>query len=306
MNLLKAELHCHNQFSNFHLDLTEPPYDCGITIAEQLEQARMLGLDVLFVTNHNTLDGYSAMLEYQKNHERLKDIHVYPSEEVTADTGTHIIAYGISETITPGQSVGEILDKIKSQDAVSCAPHPFGLSNGLREKAILCDLIEVFNSNNVDRYSNIRASHFSKINQMVEVAGSDSHVLSTLGRCTNNIDSENILDDILDAMRKGRISIANTGYITSKEMLEHAKYKIANSKDYIIKYFKQNHPHLTGMCSILIRMFESNPNSLLWTSIYKVGVHLSTRLSNKINFKNYDHTILYERNLRAILPMILR
>ena len=306
MNLLKAELHCHNQFSNFHLDLTEPPYDCGITIAEQLEQARMLGLDVLFVTNHNTLDGYSAMLEYQKNHERLKDIHVYPSEEVTADTGTHIIAYGISETITPGQSVGEILDKIKSQDAVSCAPHPFGLSNGLREKAILCDLIEVFNSNNVDRYSNIRASHFSKINQMVEVAGSDSHVLSTLGRCTNNIDSENILDDILDAMRKGRISIANTGYITSKEMLEHAKYKIANSKDYIIKYFKQNHPHLTGMCSILIRMFESNPNSLLWTSIYKVGVHLSTRLSNKVNFKNYDHTILYERNLRAILPMILR
>ena len=306
MNLLKAELHCHNQFSNFHLDLTEPPYDCGITIAEQLEQARMLGLDVLFVTNHNTLDGYSTMLEYQKNHERLKDIHVYPSEEVTADTGTHIIAYGISETITPGQSVGEILDKIKSQDAVSCAPHPFGLSNGLREKAILCDLIEVFNSNNVDRYSNIRASHFSKINQMVEVAGSDSHVLSTLGRCTNNIDSENILDDILDAMRKGRISIANTGYITSKEMLEHAKYKIANSKDYIIKYFKQNHPHLTGMCSVLIRMFESNPNSLLWTSIYKVGVHLSTRLSNKVNFKNYDHTILYERNLRAILPMILR
>jgi len=306
LNLLKAELHCHNQFSNFQLDLTEPPYDCGIAIEEQLEQAYRLGLDVLFVTNHNTLDGYSALLEYQKHHERLRDIHVYSAEEITADSGTHIIAYGISETIKPSQSVGEILDKIKSQGAVSCAPHPFGLSNGLREKAILCDLIEVFNSNNVDRYSNIRASHFAKINHMVEVAGSDSHVLSTLGRCTNKIDSENTLDDILDAMRKGRTTIAETGYITSKEMIEHAKYKIANSKDYIIKYFKQNHPHLTGMCSILIRMFESNPNSLLWTSIYKVGVHLSTRLSNKVNFKNYDHTILYERNLRAILPMILR
>ncbi|HLC25013.1 MAG TPA: PHP domain-containing protein, partial [Nitrosopumilaceae archaeon] len=189
MNLLKAELHCHNQFSNFQLDLTEPPYDCGITITEQLEQASRLGLDVLFVTNHNTLDGYSALLEYQKHHERLKDIHVYPAEEITADSGTHIIAYGISETIKLGQSVDEILDKIKSQGAVSCAPHPFGLSNGLREKASLCDLIEVFNSNNVDRYSNIRASHFAKINHMVEVAGSDSHVLSTLGRCTNKIDS---------------------------------------------------------------------------------------------------------------------
>jgi len=306
LNLLKAELHCHNQFSNFQLDLNELPYDCGITIAEQLEQAHRLGLDVLFVTNHNTLDGYSALLEYQENHEQLKSIHVYPAEEITTDTGTHIIAYGITETIKPGKSIGEILDRIRVQGAVSCATHPFGLSNGLREKAVLCDLIEVFNSNNVDRYSNIRASHFAKINHMVEVAGSDSHVISTLGKCTNNIDSENTLDDILDAMRKGRISIATTRYITSKEMIEHARYKIENSKEYIIKYFKQNHPHLTGLCSILISMFESNPNSLLWTAIYKVGVHLSTRISNKVNFKNYDHTILYERNLRAILPMILR
>jgi hypothetical protein len=306
VNLLKSELHCHNLFSNFQLDQSEPPYDCGITVAEQLEQAHRLGLDVLFVTNHNTLDGYSALLEYQENHQRLKNVHVYPAEEITADSGTHITAYGISETIKPGQSVEEILDKIKSEDAVSCAPHPFGLSNGLREKAVLCDLIEVFNSNNVDRYSNIRASYFAKINHMVEVAGSDSHVLSTLGRCINNIDSENTLDDILDAMRKGKISIASTGYITSKEMLEHAKYKIANSKDYITKYFKQNHPHLTGLCSLLMRMFESNPNSLLWTAVYKIGVHLSTKLSNKVNFENYDHTILYERNLRAILPMILR
>ena len=305
MDLLKTELHCHNQFSNFQLGLNETPYDCGITVAEQLDQARRLGLDVLFVTNHNTLDGYSALLEYQENHSRLKDMHVYPAEEVTADTGIHVIAYGIFETIKPGQSVEEILDKIKSQDAVSCAPHPFGLSNGLREKAVLCDLIEIFNSNNVDSYSNIRASHFAKINHMVEVAGSDSHVLSTLGRCTNDIDSENTLDAILDAMKKGRISIAGTGYITSKEMLEHAKYKIANSKDYIMKYFKQTHPNLTGLCSLLIRMFESNPNSPLWTAVYKIGVHLSTKLSNKVNFKNYDHTILYERNLRAILPMIL-
>ena len=132
MNLLKAELHCHNQFSNFQLDLNEPPYDCGITVAEQLERAYRLGLDVLFVTNHNTLDGLSALLEYQENHERLQNIHVYPAEEVTADTGTHIIAYGISGTIKPGQSIGEILDKIKSQGTISCAPHPFGLSNGLR------------------------------------------------------------------------------------------------------------------------------------------------------------------------------
>jgi predicted metal-dependent phosphoesterase TrpH len=285
--------------------LKETPYDCGITISEQLEQAHRIGLDAFFITNHNTLDGFSSLLEYKENHEKFKDLQVYPAEEVTTDTGIHVIVYGISETIKPGKNLDEIFDEIKSQGAISCAPHPFGLSNGLREQAILCDLIEVFNSNNVDRYSNLRASHFAKSNNMVEVAGSDSHVVSTLGRCINLIDSANTLDDVLYAMQKGKITTGKTGYVTSKEMIEHAKYKIANSKENIIQYFQQNHPHLTGLCNFLIGTFESNPNSIMWTAVYNIAVHLTTKLSNKINFKNHDHTILYERNLRAILPMIL-
>ncbi len=299
------ELHCHNQFSNFQLGLKEAPYDCGITIPEQLEQARKMNLDAFFITNHNTLDGFSALLDYKKQHEKFKDLQIYPAEEITTDNGIHVIAYGIYETIQAGQTIEEILDRIKSQGAISCAPHPFGLSNGLREKSLLCNLIEVFNSNNVDRYSNIRAAHFAKINDMVEVTGSDSHVISTLGRCTNLIESENTLDNVLNAMRKGKISIEHTGYVTSKEMIEHAKYKVENSKDQIINYFRQTHPNLTGLCSFLISTFESNPNSIMWTAVYKIAVHLTTILSNKVNFKNHDHTILYERNLRAILPMIL-
>lgn len=285
--------------------MKETQYDCGITISEQLEQARKIGLNAFFVTNHNTLDGFSALLEYKENHEKFKDLQVYPAEEITTNTGTHVIAYGISETIKPGQTLDEIFDEIKSQGAISCAPHPFALSNGIREDSILCDLIEVFNSNNVDRYSNLRASHFAKSNNMIEIAGSDSHVVSTLGRCINLIDSENTLDDVLYAMWKGKISIGKMGYITSKEMIEHAKYIIANSKGDIIKYFQQTHPQLTGLCTFLIRTFESNPNSIMWTAVYKIAVHLTTKLSNKINFQNHNHTILYERNLKAILPMIL-
>ena len=151
----------------------------------------------------------------------------------------------------------------------------------------------------------MRATYFATTNKMIEVSGSDSYLLSTLRRCTNLVDSENNLDDILDAMRKGRIIIENTGYITSREMIEHAKYKIENSKDDIIRYFKENHPHLTGLCRFLITAFESNPDSVVWTAMYRIAVHLTTKLSNKINFKNQDYEILYERNLRAILPMIL-
>ena len=305
MDKLRAELHCHNEFSNFHLGLKETPYDCGITIQEQLEQAYKINLDMLFITNHNTLEGYSHLLRYKENHEKFKRIRVYPGEEITTDQGIHVLAYGLSSTIKAGQTLEEIIDAIRSQGALSCAPHPFALNNGLRERALLCDLIEVFNSNNVDRYSNLRAHAFAKANKMTEVAGSDSHVVTTLGRCVNLIEAENTLDSVLDSMRKGKIAIESTGYITSSEMIEHARYKIKNSKDDIILYFEENHPHLTGLCRFLINAFESNPNSVVWTAVYKVAVHLTTRLSNKINFKNQDYNILYERNLKAILPMIL-
>lgn len=306
MTGLKIELHCHNEFSNFQLGPKETPYDCGVTIQEQLDQACNTGLDAFFITNHNTLNGYRSLLEYRENHTKYKNIHVYPGEEVTTNAGIHVLAFGLHTTIKPGQELEAILDEIKSQDAISCAPHPFGLSNGLREKAILCDLIEVFNSNNVDRYSNIRAYNFAKANNLIEVSGSDSHVVSTLGRCTNVIDSTNKLDDILYAMRHGKIKIDNTGYITSREMIDHALYKIENSKEDILLYFEQNHPHMTGLCRFLINAFESNPNSIVWTTAYKIAVRLITKLSNKINFKDQDHTVLYERNLRAILPMILK
>jgi len=303
---LKIELHCHNEFSNFQLGPKETPYDCGVTVMQQLDKAHDADLDAFFITNHNTLNGYCSLLEYQQNHEKYKKIRVYPGEEVTTDKGIHVLAFGLNQTVKAGSSLEEILDDIKSQGAVSCAPHPFGLSNGLRERAALCDLIEVFNSNNVDRYSNLRAYHFAKASNLIEVAGSDSHVASTLGRCTNMIDSENNLDDILYALRHGKVTIGNTGYITSREMIEHALYKIENSKEDILMYFEEYHPHLTGMCRFLINAFESNPNSIVWTTAYKVAVRLITKLSNKINFKDQDHTVLYERNLRAILPMILK
>ncbi|MDE1830082.1 MAG: PHP domain-containing protein, partial [Thaumarchaeota archaeon] len=87
MDNLRAELHCHNVYSNFHLGLNETPYDCGVTIQEQLEQAYKTGLDAFFITNHNTLDGYTHLLRYKEDHEKFKNIQVYPGEEITTDQG---------------------------------------------------------------------------------------------------------------------------------------------------------------------------------------------------------------------------
>ena len=68
MNHLRTEIHCHNVYSNDHLGDLEPPFDCDVTISAQLEQSLKADLDLLFVKNHNTMDGYTQMLEYKENH----------------------------------------------------------------------------------------------------------------------------------------------------------------------------------------------------------------------------------------------
>ena len=228
MNSLKSEFHCHNIFSNGNIGDLEPIYDCNVTIPNQLEQAYMMGLDVLFVTNHNTIDGFKQMTEYKKNHKKFDCIRIYPAEEVTTDNESHVLVYGIDHVIKPGMSLGEILDEVKKQDAVSIAPHPFSLLDALREDSIHCDLFEVFNSSNVDVYSNIKAKKFSEEKNLHVVAGSDSHVKSTIGRCTNLIYSENKLDDIIHAMKHNQTKINTTGYVQPQEVLEHIRYKIEN------------------------------------------------------------------------------
>ena len=174
-----------------------------------------MGLDAIFVTNHNTLDGYNQLLQYQRDHSKFKKIQVFPAEEITLDTGAHVLAYGIHDEIKSGISIDELVDNVRSQGGISSAPHPFSILDALRNDAKKCDMIEVFNSNNVDVLSNAKATQFALDHNMIQVSGSDSHVLSTLGRCVNIVDSENNLDDILQSMRKGQIQISQTGYLTS-------------------------------------------------------------------------------------------
>ncbi len=302
---LRTELHCHNIFSNFHLGGDEPPFDCNVTFRDQLEKANELDLQVLFVTNHNTLDGYSQILKYKNDHHKFKNIKIYPAEEISTDTGAHILAYGIENEIRPGLPMEEIIDEIKKQNGISSAPHPFSLVDSLREKAKNCDMIEVFNSNNVDVVSNLKANQFALGNNLTQVSGSDSHVNSTLGRCVNVIDSENSLDDILSAMRNNKIKILNSGYALQDETIEHLKFKIDNSKDYIFEYVKKHHPNSVWIFSFLYKMYNLDHDSFLWNIFYKIAIYFLKRVSYKINFKNLNSDFMNQRNPYTIFKNAL-
>jgi len=301
---LKTELHCHNIFSNGHVGALEPTYDCNVTIPKQLEQAYLAGLDVLFVTNHNTIDGYRQMLEYKKNHQKFDTLSVYPAEEVTTNNESHVLVYGIDHSIKSGLSLHEVLDEAKKQDAVTIAPHPFSLLDALREDSIYCDLFEAFNSSNVDVYSNLRAKKFAKEKSLHIVAGSDSHVQSTIGRSTNLIYSENKLDSVIAAMKHHKITIENTGYVQPKEALEHIRYKIQNSAFFIDRYTLQFYPRALWAVRLLFKLYMISPESIFWNIFYRMSIAALKRISRKINFEGYDYHLFRERNLGNMLKMV--
>jgi len=301
---LKTELHCHNIFSNGHVGVLEPTPDSNVTIIKQLEQAHLVGLDTLFVTNHNTIDGYKQILEYKKNHKKFDSLKVYPGEEVTTDNESHVLVYGIDHSIKPGLSLHEILDEAKKQDAITIAPHPFSLLVALREDSIHCDLFEVFNSSNVDVYSNLKAKKFAKEKSLHVVAGSDSHVQSTIGRSTNLIYSENNLDSVIAAMKHHKITIENTGYVQPKEALEHIRYKIQNSAFFIDKYTSQFYPRALLPIKLLYKLYMINPEGIFWNMFYRMSIVALRRISRKINFEGYDYHLFRERNLANILKMV--
>ena len=303
--LLRTELHSHNVFSNGNVGALEPIHDCNVTISKQLEQAYMAGLDVLFVTNHNTIDGYKQMLEYKKNHQKFDTLNVYPAEEVTTNNESHVLVYGLDHTIKSGLSLHEVLDEAKKQNAVTVAPHPFSLLDALREDSIHCDLFEVFNSSNVDVYSNLKAEKFANEKGLHVVAGSDSHVQSTIGRSTNLIHSENKLDDVINAMKHHKITIESTAYVQPKEALEHIRYKIENSAFFIDKYTSQFYPHALWPIKLLYKLYMVDPEGIFWNMFYRMSISALKRISKKINFEGHDHRLFRERNLVNILKMAI-
>ena len=302
--MLRTELHCHNIYSNGHVGELEPPCDCNVTISQQLQKSLDSELDVLFVTNHNTLDGFKQMTDYKNNHEKFSNLHIFPAEEITTDKEAHVLVYGLHEEIKSNQTIDEILDAAKSQDAVTIAPHPFSLIDALRDDSLKCDLFEVFNSSNIDIYSNKKAEIFAKENNLLTIAGSDSHIASTIGRCTNLIDSEKNLDDILYAMKKGKISIEKMEYVKRHEVLEHIQYKIENSKEYIDQYVKEFYPKYLRVFNQMYKLYMFTRKSFIWDIAFKLAIFGLRRISYKINFEGYDPYAFRTRDIPTITKMI--
>jgi hypothetical protein len=226
------ELHAHSWYSKGTI-LGEESVDSPI---QMVREARRKGLQGIAITDHDSFKSWESLKKL-----KFDDFIVIPGEEIYTKQG-HLIALGISEEIKPKQDVLETIDKIHSQGGIAIAPHPFDIGKfGLRNYAKYADVIEIFNSSNMDRFSNFRAKKFAKKLNKPWVVGTDAHMKEVIGRGVIKLDADFDLDSILKAIKKGRILEVKTKYLTVREVTDWYIGRINRNYERAISHIDKNY-----------------------------------------------------------------
>jgi predicted metal-dependent phosphoesterase TrpH len=145
-----------------------------------VRKAKQVGLNVVCITDHNSIKGAYKAKEAAKE---IDGIDVVIGEEVSSADG-EIIGLFLTEEIPPGLSGEETIKRIRSQNGIVIAPHPFSLHCPCLGEKIFelgVDGIEVLNGGHIDDYANPKAEEAAQSMRFARIGGSDSHYLKTIG-----------------------------------------------------------------------------------------------------------------------------
>ena len=133
-------------FADFHIH-THHSKDCVMPVADILERAREVGLDVVAITDH---DSAAGGLEARELADRY-GVRVIVGEEVKSSEG-EIIGLFLERTIPGGMTFAETIAAIREQGGITYVPHPFDRLHTIPSPSVLrdnvadIDVVEVFNS----------------------------------------------------------------------------------------------------------------------------------------------------------------
>lgn len=187
---------------DIHVHTTHSP--CGFSpVREVILTAKKRGLDGIAITDHNKM---SAIKEAKKIADQV-GLLLIPGEEITTTHG-HMLALNIKKTIKKGLSPEETIKRIHKQGGLAIAAHPYAFifhHQSLRDKIKELDLdaIEVFNSANL--IENKKALQVANELNKVQVAGSDAHILSEIGRSYTIADCDLNIKSFLLKIKKGDV-----------------------------------------------------------------------------------------------------
>jgi predicted metal-dependent phosphoesterase TrpH len=250
-----ADIHIHSHHSHG----TKVYYDGVDSPRELLIQAKRIGLGAVAITDHDTMKG---SLEARKLSGKY-GIMVIAGMEVSSLKG-HILALGISEPVPKGLGVEETVDRIHQQGGVAVAAHPFDIRRvGMRKLARYCDAIETFNSQNLDRISNIKALKFADKHNIPKTAGSDAHSRELLGNGVIEISPEpQDADEILKKIKRGEVSLRRR-YAPLSEITRMSVRRLKLSYDYTSRYVEEHYGQpKKAVAKSLLKLVNRSPGRI--------------------------------------------
>ena len=211
--MLKMDSHIHSEYSP----------DSHSKIDDILKVAKRKNIDIIAISDHNTVDGTSEVLKKTRN----TDILAIPSIEISSTQG-HILGFGCEENIPQGLSPQETIDKIHDLGGIAIIPHPYcfyrhGLLHKCDYRDLKLDAIETKNARFIVGYCNGKAEKLSKKEKIPTLGASDSHYYKFVGDCYSLIDCEKDIDSIIKAILKNKAEAHGKGtsnILLSKYLIE--------------------------------------------------------------------------------------
>jgi predicted metal-dependent phosphoesterase TrpH len=196
--LIQADLHIHTTYS---FDSTIKPK----TLVEKLVAHSYI--KVAAVTDHDAVKGCSIT---RKLASAYSDILIIPAVEISTPQGD-IVVLGAEEIPPKPWTIEAVLDFARDRDCVSMVVHPYrkyGLGDLTRKFTF--DTVEVLNGGSSPA-SNKLAQNLAKLMGVPGVAGSDAHHPSELCTIFTEIKASLDVDDILQALKKGLVTVHPIG-----------------------------------------------------------------------------------------------
>jgi predicted metal-dependent phosphoesterase TrpH len=180
-------------------------------------KAKKLPIDGFVLTEHRQFDNesdYSALAD-------KFGLIILKASEVETEYG-HVLVYGVTEALTKEFDFASIrlplemvIEKSNAHGAVAAPCHPgrprvgmfahtdsLGIPKGV-------EIVEIYNGGSRDQEDQIAIDNAKKLGYQ-GIGGSDSHIVSHVGRCATRFEDKiETIDDLVAALKAGKFEAVN-------------------------------------------------------------------------------------------------
>jgi predicted metal-dependent phosphoesterase TrpH len=185
---INIDLHTHTFFSGD-----------GVSSPEELiAAAKAKGLQGIAITDHNTCDAISYLLDkglMRMDGAAVDGFLIVPAVEVTTAEG-HLLCIGATLPFLKGKPALDVCHMIHERGGVAIPPHPYDLFRaGIRFatlETLPVDALEVFNAATTLRRYNRYAFKYAQARGLPMTAASDAHHAAAVGTAYTILNTEDL------------------------------------------------------------------------------------------------------------------